>query len=154
MAEPSGKPMETILVVDDVDVVREVVVGILQSANFNVLHADSGANALKLAADYTGTIDLLLSDVQMPGMTGPDLGENLKKARPDMHVMFMSGFTGGNLLVLNYGWAFIEKPFVFEKLLEMVDVVLHTPNKSQGSSQYDAPRDVKLEEGQTPKGGI
>jgi FixJ family two-component response regulator len=48
----------------------------------------------------------------MPGMTGPDLAELLKKARPDLHLMFMSGFTGGNLLVLNYGWAFIEKPFV------------------------------------------
>jgi DNA-binding NtrC family response regulator len=141
------------LVVDDVETVRKLVVEILQTANFNVLHADSGAIALKLAADYTGTIDLLLSDVQMPGMTGPDLGEALKKARPDLHVMFMSGFTGGNLLVLNYGWAFIEKPFVPEKLVEMVNVVLHTPDKSQGGRQYDSRGDVgKPEEGQTVSG--
>jgi DNA-binding NtrC family response regulator len=151
MAEALVKKLETILVVDDVEMVRELVVQILRTANFNVLHADSGADALKLAADYTGTIDLLLSDVQMPGMTGPDLGETLKKARPDLHLMFMSGFTGGNLLVLNYGWAFIEKPFVPEKLVEMVNVVLHTPNKSQGSSQYDARRDVKPEGSQTPE---
>jgi len=58
---------------------------------------------LELAAKYDGRIDLLLSDVQMPGMTGPDLGETLKQSRPEIHVMFMSGFTGGNLLVLNYG---------------------------------------------------
>jgi len=45
--------------------------------------------------------------------------------------------TDGNLLVLNYGWAFIEKPFVAEKLLHMIDVVLHSPDKSQGSDQYD-----------------
>jgi hypothetical protein len=66
-------------------------------------------------------------------------------------MMFMSGFTGGNLLVLNYGWAFIEKPFVPLKLLEMVDVVLHTPDKSQGSRQYDTRGDTgKPEQGQTP----
>jgi two-component system cell cycle sensor histidine kinase/response regulator CckA len=152
MAEALTKTRETILVVDDINIVRELVVEILQNAHFNVLHADNGADALKLAADYAGTIHLLLSDVQMPEMTGPALGDSLKKARPDMHVMFMSGFTGGNLLVLNYGWAFIEKPFVPAKLVEMVNVVLHTPNKSQGSSQYDARRDAKPEAGQTSKG--
>ena len=95
---------------------------------------------------------MLLSDVQMPGMTGPDLGEALKKSRSDMRVMFMSGFSGGDLLVLNYGWAFIQKPFVPVKLLEMIDVVLHTPDKSQGSHQYDTRADIeKPERDQTPK---
>ena len=88
----------------------------------------------------------------MPGMTGPDLGEILKRSRPDMHLMFMSGFAGGNLLVLNYGWAFIEKPFVPVKLLQMIDVVLHTPDKSQGGRQYNSLGDTgKPEEGQSPK---
>jgi response regulator RpfG family c-di-GMP phosphodiesterase len=93
--------------VDDTDLVIEVVVAVLKNANFHVLHADSGAYALKLAADYVGRIDLLLSDVKMPGMSGPDLGTSLKKFRPDMHLMFMSGFIGGDLLVLNYGWSYI-----------------------------------------------
>ncbi len=137
MAESLVKKLETILVVDDTAMVLKVVVAILKTANFVVLEANSGAHALELAAKYDGRIDLLLSDVQMPGMTGPDLGETLKQSRPEIHVMFMSGFTGGNLLVLNYGWAFIEKPFVTEKLLEMINVVLHTPDKSQGSSQYN-----------------
>jgi two-component system cell cycle sensor histidine kinase/response regulator CckA len=144
---------ETILVVDDVDLVLKVAVEILENANFNVLQADSGAKAVELAKNHVGKIDLLLSDVQMPGMTGPDLGDTLKKARPDMHVMFMSGFTGGNLLVLNYGWSFIEKPFVSTKLLEMVNDVLHTPNKSQSSHEYDTRKDPdpekKVEAGQT-----
>src|ERR1700686_1460548 len=96
---------ETILVVDDTAVVLGVVVEVLKNANFNVLQADSAAVAIELANNYAGKIDLLLSDVQMPNMTGPNLGNELKKARPDMHVMFMSAFTGGNLLVLNYGWA-------------------------------------------------
>jgi two-component system cell cycle sensor histidine kinase/response regulator CckA len=72
MRKSSGETLETILVVDDTDLVIEVVVAVLKNANFHVLHADSGAHALKLAADYVGRIDLLLSDVKMPGMSGPD----------------------------------------------------------------------------------
>jgi hypothetical protein len=148
------KKLETILVVDDVSSVRDLVVGILQRANYTVLRADGGADALKLVADYPGKIDLLLSDVEMPGMTGPNLGDELKKARPEIHVMFMSGFTGGNLLVLNYGWSFIEKPFVPTKLLQMVQEVLAKPNKSQSGHKFDTRQDTdpnkKLEEGQVP----
>ena len=70
--------MTTVLVVDDVHRVLSVAVKILKDANYNVLLAESGANAIDLAGNYTGNIDLLLSDV--PGMTGPDLGEALKKA--------------------------------------------------------------------------
>jgi hypothetical protein len=68
-------------------------------------------------------------------MSGPDLGEALKKARPDMHVMLMSGGANGNLLVLNYGWAFSQKPFVRVKLLRMITDVLHSPNRSQLGGQ-------------------
>jgi DNA-binding NtrC family response regulator len=116
--------LETILVVDDNEFVLQTVVTILKRANFNVLFASSGAIALKLAEETAGTIHLLLSDVDMPGMSGPGLGETLKKSRPDMHVMLMSGGTNGNLLVLNYGWAFIQKPFVQEKLVRMITSVL------------------------------
>lgn len=137
MAGSPGKKLETILVVDDVEAVLRFCASILEHANFVVLKAASGDDAIKLAAGYDGKIDLLLSDVRMPGMSGPDLGETLKKARPEMHVMFMSGYAGGDMLVLNYGWAFIEKPFVSKKLVEMINVVLHTPDKSQGTRQYD-----------------
>jgi two-component system cell cycle sensor histidine kinase/response regulator CckA len=133
---------ETILVVDDTDAVLNAVTAILEKANFVVLRAGSGQDAIKLSSDYGGRIDLLLSDVQMPEMSGPDLGVALKRERPDMHVMLMSGFRGGDLLVLNYGWAFIEKPFVSRKLVEMINVVLHTPDKSQGSSQYNSREDT------------
>jgi two-component system cell cycle sensor histidine kinase/response regulator CckA len=154
MAELLEQKLETILVVDDVDLVLNLVVLILQSADYNVLQASNGDLALKLAAEYPGRIDLLLSDVQMPNMTGPKLGNEIKKTRPDMHVMLMSAFVGGNLLVLNYGWNFIEKPFVSAKLLEMVNDVLHTPNKSQSTHQFDARKDTdpnkKVEAGQTP----
>lgn len=94
----------TVLVVDDNDEVLKMVGAILRRAKFHVLSAKSGADAIEAAESTNGKIDLLLSDIDMPLMSGPDLGEQLKKTRPDLHVMFMSGGQRGNLLVLNYGW--------------------------------------------------
>jgi DNA-binding NtrC family response regulator len=133
--------LETILVVDDNEAVLKVVGAILEAANFRVLSANNGANAAELAKEE-GRIDMLLSDVDMPGMSGPDLGEIMKKSRPDLHVMLMSGGVEGNLLVLNYGWAFIQKPFVAAKLVEMINKVLHSPNRSQpGGQEFDSSKD-------------
>ena len=92
MGKSSGETLETILVVDDTDLVIEVVVAVLKNANFHVLHADSGANALRLAADYVGRIDFLLSDVKMPGMNGPTLAQRLIGLQPGFYVLFMSGY--------------------------------------------------------------
>jgi hypothetical protein len=134
--------LETILVVDDNESVLQVVTTILTAENFRVLSANNGPAAIKLAEETTETIDLLLSDVEMPHMSGPDLGEALKKARPDMHVMLMSGGSNGNLLVLNYGWAYIQKPFVPVKLVRMVNDVLHSQNRSQlGGQEFDCRKD-------------
>jgi two-component system cell cycle sensor histidine kinase/response regulator CckA len=82
--------LETILVVDDTEMVLTSVVTCLELANFRVLSADCAASAIKLAGETDRKIDLLLSDVDMPKMSGPDLGQLLKKARPDIHVMLMS----------------------------------------------------------------
>ena len=134
---------ETILVVDDTRQVREVVVEILEGANFKVLSADGGESALKLASGNNQTIHLLLADVQMGKISGPDLGELLKKDRPDLRVMLMSGGKEGDLLVLNYGWAFIRKPFVAEKLVEMVTEVLTSENREQpGANGFDSRKEI------------
>jgi DNA-binding NtrC family response regulator len=138
---PTGT-LETILVVDDNAAVLRVVVEILERAHFMVLSAADGAGAVELAGKTEGRIDLLLSDVDMPQMSGPDLGLTLKKNRPDLHVMLMSGGDNGNLLVLNYGWAFIQKPFVATKLVQMILAVLHSPNRSQsGGQEFDTRKD-------------
>jgi len=154
MAVPLEQKLETILVVDDVDLVLDLVVLLLKDANYNVLQANSGAQALKVAAEYPGRIDLLLSDVKMSGMSGPDLGTALKLRREDLHVLFMSAFPGGDLLMLNYGWSYVQKPFVKAKLLEKVYSVLHSPNRSQGSRGFDTRKDSdpkeKVEPGRTP----
>ena len=129
-------------VVDDDEAVLTVVAEILKRAKFRVLSADNGADAIKIAKETKGRIDLLLSDVDMPLLSGPDLGEALKKARPDLHVMLMSGGAKGNLLVLNYGWAFIQKPFVPTKLVQMVRDVLYSPSRSQpGGQEFDTRKD-------------
>ena len=141
MCDDSTGKLETILVVDDNQAVLAVVVAIFQRANFRVLSADSGAKAIELAKETEERIDLLLSDVDMPQMSGPDLGELLKHSRPDLHVMLMSGGHNGNLLVLNYGWAYIQKPFVPTKLIQMVQEVLHSPDRSQPGGQGFDTRD-------------
>jgi two-component system cell cycle sensor histidine kinase/response regulator CckA len=139
-----ARKLETILVVDDDEAVLTVVVEILKRAKFQVLSADSGVDAIKLAKETKGRIDMLLSDVDMVPLSGPDLGETLKKVRPDLHVMLMSGGAKGTLLVLNYGWAFIQKPFVPTKLVQMVTDVLHSRNRSQlGGQEFDSRKDTR-----------
>jgi DNA-binding NtrC family response regulator len=133
--------LETLLVVDDDQSVLKVVVAILERANFRVLSARSGADAIKLAREMEQEIHLLLSDVDMPQMSGPELGAALKTTRPGMRVMLMSGGDYG-LLILNYGWAFLEKPFLNAKLVQMVTHVLHSPDLSQQGDQFDIRRDI------------
>jgi len=115
---------------------------ILEAEGFRVYSAASGPSALKLASETTDIIDLLLSDVEMPDMSGPDLGQALKATRPRIHVMLMSGGPNGNLLVLNYGWAYVQKPFVPVKLVQMVREVLHSKDRSQpGGQEFDSRKD-------------
>jgi two-component system, cell cycle sensor histidine kinase and response regulator CckA len=143
MSHSPKETLETILVVDDNASVLKMVVAVLERANFRVLSADSGPRALILAAETVGSIHLLLSDVDMLEMSGPELGQALKNARADIRVMLMSGGSNGDLLVLNYGWAFIEKPFVATKLLEMIAHVLHSSDRSQpGGHEFDRRKDL------------
>jgi two-component system, cell cycle sensor histidine kinase and response regulator CckA len=129
--------LETILVVDDDETVLTLVVTILEQAHFQVLSAHSGAECVTVANRTNGTIHMLLSDVDMPQMSGFALSDALRATRPEMRVMLMSGGDNG-LLVLNYGWAYLQKPFMAVKLLQMVADVLHTPDRSQsGGREFD-----------------
>jgi two-component system cell cycle sensor histidine kinase/response regulator CckA len=129
---------ETILVVDSDDGVRVSVIEVLRRADFRVLSARGGVEAINLAAENPGHIDLLLSEVDVPQMSGPDLGQALKMARPGIRVMLMSGQENGNLLVLNYGWAYIHKALIATKLVQMIENVLRSPDRSQiGGQEFD-----------------
>jgi two-component system cell cycle sensor histidine kinase/response regulator CckA len=149
MSESLAAKGETILVVEDQSEVLEVVTKILERAGFLVLTAASGPSVVILAAATERPIHLLLSDVDMPAMSGPELGQVLKKQRPELRIMLMSGGSHGNLLVLNYGWAYIEKPFVPVKLVAMIRAVLDSPDRSQGTDGFDS-RKVAAGNGPNP----
>jgi len=134
--------LETVLVVDDDEVVLKTIVRLLEDANFRVFAADSGTKAITLSEATEEPIHLLLSEVELPQMSGPDLGKTLKKKRPDIHVMLMSSQENGNLLVLNYGWAYIQKEMVAMKLVSMVTAVLHSPDRSQLGDEFDSAKDT------------
>lgn len=139
MSEKSRRNGLTVLVVYDTEIVRDFLVVILKRANFNVISADSGPNALALAAKTKGKIDLLLTDWDMPEMSGIALGQRLKLLRPEIRVMQVSAGAHDTMMVLNYGWAFLQKPVVAERLIQMVNDVLHTTDRSQiGGESFDS----------------
>ena len=114
---------ETLLVVEDEDALRDVAGRILSGAGYRVLAADGGVQALELAARHDGEIDLLVSDVVMPGMLGKELAERLTGVRPDTRVLYMSGYAQPVLAsqgTLEPGVALLEKPFTAADLLSAV----------------------------------
>jgi DNA-binding NtrC family response regulator len=123
-----GKP-ETILLVEDHLVLLKLVKQILENAGYTVIQASSAKQATLLEEEHPGTIDLLLSDVRMRGMSGADLAISLKKRRPEMRVALMSGYPGGALLAHNYGWHYIQKPFVPSSLVSIVESILREEHK-------------------------
>jgi two-component system cell cycle sensor histidine kinase/response regulator CckA len=128
-----GPSPETILVVEDDAAILKLVQLILEDAGFEVLVASSAKRAGVVEADFPRTIHLLLSDIMMPDMCGPDLAALLKRRRPEMRVMLMSGYADGAMLVLNHGWYFIGKPFLPSALVGRVTDVLHTKVRDQGT---------------------
>ncbi|WP_433301889.1 hybrid sensor histidine kinase/response regulator [Actinoplanes sp. CA-030573] len=114
---------ETVLVVEDEAALRDVAGRILSAAGYRVLAAECGAEALQLAAAHDGAIDLLVSDVVMPGMLGKELAERLTGARPQTRVLYMSGYAQPVLHsqgTLDPGVALLEKPFTADDLLSAV----------------------------------
>ncbi len=120
---------ETVLVVEDEGLVRDLTVRLLESAGFRVLSAESGPHAVEVSKAFDGPIHLLISDVIMPKMSGPELAEAITNARPDTKVLFVSGYTDQAIVqhgVLSRGVEFLSKPFGREKLLGRVRALLHS----------------------------
>ncbi|MFI5180389.1 MAG: response regulator [Thermoanaerobaculia bacterium] len=115
---PTGS--EAILLVEDDEALRALTLKILGQASYKVLAASGPKEALDLASGRGGAIDLLLTDVVMPGMSGPDLARRIRTLRPGLAVLFMSGYTDesiGPYGVLKPGIHFIQKPFTQSGLL-------------------------------------
>jgi DNA-binding NtrC family response regulator len=121
---------ETILVVDDEESLRTVVVDLLGHLGYCTLSAASADDAMKVAMEYPGRIDLLLTDVAMHPLTGPMLAEQLMRSRPEMKVIFISGYANGSLApdgVLKPGTVLVNKPFSMKILSARLREVLGNP---------------------------
>jgi PAS domain S-box-containing protein len=118
---------ETILVAEDEELVRKVLVRALQRHGYKVLQATNGVEALQKASEHYGEIDLLLTDTIMPEMNGKELADQLKKSRPEVKVIFISGYTEEILSqrgIINSSVNLIEKPFESDHLVRRVRKVL------------------------------
>jgi CheY-like chemotaxis protein len=122
---------ETILLVEDDDQVRTVARGILGRSGYHVIEARHAGEALLHCENHPGTIHLLLTDVVMPQMSGPELAKRLAKARPDMKVLCMSGYTDDSIVrhgVLEARIEYLQKPITPETLTTRVREVLDASN--------------------------
>jgi signal transduction histidine kinase/ActR/RegA family two-component response regulator len=120
---------ETVLLVEDEEMVREMAREILEESGYQVLEAKHGPEALLVAEQYHGHIHLMLSDVVMPQMSGRELAEQFAPRRKEMKVLYMSGYTDDAIVhhgVLDEGTAFIEKPFTPNALARKVRETLNT----------------------------
>jgi len=118
---------ETILIVEDEETVRKLAVRILKSLGYRILEAPEGGGALLLCEEFKEPIHLILTDVVMPGMSGPNLVERLREIHPEMRVLYMSGYTDNAIIhhgVLKEGTNFIQKPFTLENMARKVREVL------------------------------
>ncbi len=121
---------ESILLVEDDDAVRRVTSRMLEGLGFRVIAAASPRQALDLARDHIGTIDVLLSDVIMPGINGRELAEAVKKLRPAMKIVFVSGYTDDVALLQQlraHALFFLQKPFTSQALADMIRAALDAP---------------------------
>lgn len=127
-AVPQGN--ETILLVEDEVQVRDILTDMLRSQGYNLLVASNGPEALDIASRRNGTIHLMITDVVMPQMSGRELSELMASLRPEMRILYMSGYTDDAIVhhrLLDEGLNFIQKPFDTATVARKVRGVLDTP---------------------------
>ena len=122
----SDEQSPKVLVVDDEPEIRKLVTAMLARNGYRVLSADSGENALRLFKSNPDT-DLLLTDVVSPGMSGPMIADQISALKPEIKVLFMSGYDGTQVVqryVIEKGYSLLTKPFSMEQLESKVRAVL------------------------------
>ena len=125
--EEIDRGKETILLVEDEEIVRKLAITILKRSGYTVLEANGGSEALLQSERYTGHIHLMVTDVVMPQMSGRELAERLAPLRPEMKVLYMSGYTDDEIIhrgILELDTAFMQKPFTPDQLLQKVRELL------------------------------
>jgi len=128
--QPHYRGTETILVVEDDDGVRELIVAMLQGLGYDVLTAGSAEEAIAISDGHQGTIAMLLTDVVMPDKSGKQLADILVSTAPEMKVLYLSGYTEGTVVrqgILDPGIHFLAKPFSQQTLGRKIREVLDKP---------------------------
>ena len=121
----------TILLVDDEPAVRSIVLRILRRENYAVLEAESGEAALSIADKHDGPVDLVITDMFMPGLRGPEVVQRLALQRPGLRALFMSGYADQDARTgVPAGANFLNKPFSAKELAAAVEAVLKGPTVS------------------------
>jgi two-component system, cell cycle sensor histidine kinase and response regulator CckA len=131
-ADPSVPVKETIFLVEDDGAVRSMARSVLASQGYQVLEAPNGTEALLQASLYQAPLHLLVTDVVMPGMNGPQLAQAVKESHPEIKVLFLSGFTDEALAahgLLDIGPPFLKKPYAPDELTQKVREVLDAPGQ-------------------------
>ena len=123
--------MKTILLVEDEDMLRGLIRELLEIKGYTVLEASQGVEAMDVLKRNGKPVDLVLTDVVMPHMSGSDLVEKLRKEHPTLKVIFMSGYTGANNAAIHKslempGVAFLQKPFRLNALISQVEELIQT----------------------------
>lgn len=115
---------ETILLVEDAEMVRALVREVLEQHGYQVLEARDAREAMGIAEQHRGVIDLLLTDLLMPRMGGHELAKRLRRHRKGLKVAYMSGYSGAGMEAAEKGSGFVEKPFKPDALVACVRRVL------------------------------
>jgi len=137
---PLPRGTETVLLVEDAAAVRAVTKQVLERQGYTVVEASDGEVALRLAQRERGPIRLLLTDVVMPRVSGRELAEQLTRARPDLKVLYASGYTDDSVVrhgILELGTAYLQKPFSPESLARKVRDVLDAPPTRSTPAERD-----------------
>lgn len=143
-AEPAAQlqQLETVLVVDDQDDVRRLLADVLRLGAYVVLEARDGEHALQVAERHGAPIDLLVTDVVMPRLTGVELAERLRVRHPDLRVLFMSGYAEReserqHLRELSPNEQFIQKPFLPVDLFRQANAILRSGSAAHAGEDGD-----------------
>ncbi len=137
LGENARRGSSTILLVEDDEAVRELATRILRQHGYAVLPASGGAEAELLCRRFEGKIHLLVSDVVMPGMSGAKLARRLRRQRPEIRVLFLSGYTDNAVQphgILKSSTAFLQKPFTAHALAEKVASVLAAEDETKSAA--------------------
>ena len=140
--EAPQRGSETILLVEDEKGVRELAREFLESNGYSVLLAEDGNDAIELVHKHPGKIDLLLTDVVMPGMSGRDLAERIEGLRPGIKVLYMSGYTDQAIVhhgILDSDSVLLQKPFTLSGLARKLREALERPGDRNGLRRDGTP---------------